>query len=50
MPDTLDQQPSEGDEPARGVPIELTKLTKHYPGTEKPAVDAPRGERHFHGR
>jgi osmoprotectant transport system ATP-binding protein len=30
----------DGHEPARGVPIVLTNLTKHYPGTEKPAVDA----------
>jgi osmoprotectant transport system ATP-binding protein len=27
-------------EDARGVPIVLTKLTKHYPGQEKAAVDA----------
>ena len=27
-------------EAARGVPIVLTDLTKHYPGQEKPAVDA----------
>jgi osmoprotectant transport system ATP-binding protein len=40
VPDSLNQQPSDGDEPARGVPIELTKLTKHYPGTAKPAVNA----------
>ena len=27
-------------EAARGVPIRLTELTKHYPGQAKPAVDA----------
>jgi osmoprotectant transport system ATP-binding protein len=40
VPDSFDQQQSQGDEPARGVPIVLTDLTKHYPGTEKPAVDS----------
>ena len=36
-------------EATHGVPIKLTNLTKHYPGTEKPAVDSvnmliPEGE------
>ena len=41
MPESSEQQSTQeqSDGAKRGVPIVLTDLTKHYPGTEKSAVD-----------